>query len=315
MLIIFDKICLALYCWIMKKSTIIFCLLFIITLFVADAQKSQSIIDSGAKVEKLADSFSFTEGPIADKKGNVYFTDQPNDKIYIWTVDNNLIDFGSFGRANGMFFDRDGRLLSCSDMDNELWSIGMDGSHTVLVTDFDGKKLNGPNDVWVHPKNGGIYFTDPLYKRDYWTRDTTMQQEGEYLYWIQPDRKTVVIVDAGMRKPNGIIGTPDGKKLYVADPGDSKTYVYDIMPDGSLVNKKLFCSMGSDGMTIDNKGNIYLSGRGVTVFNPKGEQIEQIPVEARWTANVCFGGKDMKTLFITASENLYALRMKVKGVK
>ena len=299
----------------MKKLTIIFCLLFIITLFVADAQKSQSIIASGAKVEKLADSFSFTEGPIADKKGNVYFTDQPNDKIYIWTVDNNLIDFGSFGRANGMFFDRDGRLLSCSDMDNELWSIGMDGSHTVLVTDFDGKKLNGPNDVWVHPKNGGIYFTDPLYKRDYWTRDTTMQQEGEYLYWIQPDRKTVVIVDAEMRKPNGIIGTPDGKKLYVADPGDRKTYVYDIMPDGSLANKKLFCSMGSDGMTIDNKGNIYLSGRGVTVFNPKGEQIEQIPVEARWTANVCFGGKDMKTLFITASENLYALRMKVKGVK
>ena len=299
----------------MKKVTAIFSLLFFATLFVANAQKSQSIIAKGATVEKLADGFSFTEGPIADKKGNVYFTDQPNDKIHIWTVDGQLIEFGSFGRANGMFFDRDGRLLACADMDNELWSIGMDGSHTVLVSDFDGKKLNGPNDVWVHPKNGGIYFTDPLYKRDYWTRDTAMQQEGEYLYWIQPDRKTVVIVDAEMRKPNGIIGTPDGKKLYVSDQGDRKTYVYDIMPDGSLANKKLFASMGSDGMTIDNKGNIYLSGRGVTVFNPKGEQIEQIPVEARWTANICFGGKDMKTLFITASENLYALKMKVKGVK
>jgi gluconolactonase len=142
-----------------------------------------------------------------------------------------------------------------------------------------------------------------------------MQQEGQYVFWLKPDRKTIVKVDIDMKQPNGIIGTPDGKKLYIADIGDSKTYVYDIQPDGSLANKKLFCTMGSDGMTIDNQGNIYLTGRGVTVFNAKGEQIEQIPVEARWTANVCFGGKDRKTLFITASERLYALRMNVKGVR
>ena len=297
----------------MKRLIVIFSLLFLATPFVADAQKSQ-IIAKGAKVEKLADGFSFTEGPIADKKGNVYFTDQPNDKIFIWTVGGKLVDFGSFGRANGMFFDRDGRLIACADMDNELWSIGMDGSHTVLVADFEGKKLNGPNDVWVHPKNGGIYFTDPLYRRNYWTRDPEMQQEGEYVFWLKPDRKTIVKVDTDFVKPNGIIGTPDGKKLYVADIGDRKTYVYDIMPDGSLANKKLFCTMGSDGMTIDNKGNVYFTGRNVTVFNPKGEQIELIEVETR-TSNVCFGGKDKKTLFITAGANLFALRMKVKGVK
>ena len=299
----------------MKNTIIIFTLLFFATAFVVNAQKSKSIIAAGAKVEKLADSFSFTEGPATDKKGNVYFTDQPNDRIMIWSVDGKLTEFGSFGRANGMYFDRDGRLLTCSDIDNELWSIGMDGSHIVLVADFGGKKLNGPNDLWVHPKNGGIYFTDPLYRRDYWTRDPAMQQEGQYVYYLKPDRKTVVKVDTEMRQPNGIIGTPDGKKLYVADIGDRKTYVYDIQPDGTLANKKLFCSMGSDGMTIDNKGNIYLTGRGVTVFNPNGEQIEQIPVEAGWTANVCFGGKDMKTLFITASQYLYSLRMNVKGVK
>jgi len=297
------------------KNSVIFCLLFLSIPFVAYTQTSKSIIASGAKVEKLADSFSFTEGPTADKKGNVYFTDQPNDRIMIWSVDGKLTEFGSFGRANGMYFDRDGRLLTCSDMDNELWSVGMDGSHTVLVADFGGKKLNGPNDLWVHPKNGGIYFTDPLYVRNYWTRDPAMQQEGQYVYYLKPDRKTVVKVDTEMKQPNGIIGTPDGKKLYVADIGDRKTYVYDIQPDGTLANKKLFCSMGSDGMTIDNKGNIYLTGRGVTVFNPNGEQIEQIPVEANWTANVCFGGKDMKTLFITASQYLYSLRMNVKGVK
>ncbi|MDR0794963.1 MAG: SMP-30/gluconolactonase/LRE family protein [Tannerella sp.] len=299
----------------MKKTTLIFSLLLIASLFVAKAQKNQSIIATGAKVEKLAGGFSFTEGPIADKKGNVYFTDQPNDKIFIWSIDGKLSEFGSFGRANGMFFDRDGRLLSCSDLDNEIWSIGMDGSHTVLVANFEGNKLNGPNDLWVHPQNGGIYFTDPMYKRDYWTRNPEMQQEGQFVFLLKPDRKTLLKVETDLKQPNGIIGTPDGKKLYVADIGDRKTYVYDIRPDGSLSNKQLFCSMGSDGMTIDNKGNIYLTGRGVTVFNPKGEQIDQIPVEARWTANACFGGKDMKTLFITASDGLYAVRTQVKGVK
>jgi len=299
----------------MNKITLILSLLFITTIFAAIAQKSHSIIAKDATVEKLADGFGFPEGPVADKKGNVYFTDQPNDKVLIWSVDGELSEFGSFGRANGMYFDRDGRLLSCSDMDNELWSIGIDGSHIVLVADFEGKKLNGPNDVWVHPKNGGIYFTDPFYKRSYWTRDTTMQQEGQYVYYLQPDRKTVVKVETELRQPNGIVGTPDGKKLYVADIGNSKTYVYDIGSDGTLSNKKLFCEMGSDGMTIDSKGNIYLTGRDVTVFNPKGEQILQIPVDARRTSNVCFGGKDMKTLFITATESLHALKMNVKGVK
>ncbi|MDR1153498.1 MAG: SMP-30/gluconolactonase/LRE family protein [Bacteroidales bacterium] len=295
------------------EKTIIFCLIFFAAPFVVMAQKGKSIIVSGARVEKLADGFSFTEGPTVDRKGNVYFTDQPNDRILVWSVDGKLSEFGSFGRANGMYFDKDGRLLSCSDMDNEIWSIGMDGAHTVLVTAFDGKKLNGPNDLWVHP-GGGIYFTDPLYKRSYWTRDPEMQQEGEYVYYLEPNRKTIVKVATDLKKPNGIIGTPDGKKLYVADIGDNKTYVYDIRPDGSLADRKLFTPMGSDGMTIDNKGNVYLSGKGVTVFDSKGEKIEHIPVEANWTANICFGGKDMKTLFITASQCLYSLRMNVKGV-
>jgi len=200
-------------------------------------------------------------------------------------------------------------------MDNQLWSVGMDGSHTVLVADFNGRLLNGPNDLWVNPKTGGIYFTDPLYRRNFWTRDPAMQQEGEFLYFINPENKNVVIADREYVKPNGIIGTPDGKKLYVADIGDNKTYVYDIMPDGSLANRQLFAPMGSDGMTIDRRGNVYMTGRGVTVFNSKGEQIEHIQVDARWTANVCFGGRNRKTLFITASQGLYSLRMRVKGAK
>lgn len=283
--------------------------------FIACGQTPKSIVAEGAKVEKLADGFSFTEGPAVDKQGNVYFTDQPNDKIYKWSAEGELSLFlENTGRANGLYFDKNGDLLSCSDMDNELWSIGQDGSHTVLITDYEGQKLNGPNDLWVCPK-GGIYFTDPLYKRDYWTRDPEMQQEGEYVYYLAPDRRTVEKVAADLVKPNGIIGTPDGKQLYVADIGANKTYVYDISENGSLVNKRLFTSLGSDGITIDEYGNIYLTGKGVTVFNPQGEQIEHISIDAGWTANVCFGGKDMKTLFITASENLFSLRMNARGVR
>jgi len=280
-----------------------------------NCQQKVDLVASGAEVKLLADGFSFTEGPAVDKYGNVYFTDQPNDRILMWSIENGLSVFlENSGRANGMYFDREGNLITCSDMNNQLWSISMDKVHSVLVDDYKEKKLNGPNDVWIHPA-GGIYFTDPLYKRNYWTRNPDMQQEGEYVYYLSPDHKMLSRVDIDIKKPNGLIGTPDGKRLYVADIGDRKTYVYDIRTDGSLANRKIFTEMGSDGMTMDTQGNIYLTGRGVTVFNPEGEQILHIPVEAGWTANVCFGGKDMKTLFITASEYLYSLQMNVEGVR
>ncbi len=292
--------------------------LFVLTMVLVNpafGKSKKGIIANGAQVTKLADGFSFTEGPAVDKYGNVYFTDQPNNKILVWSVDNQLTTFhDDGGRANGLYFDSDGNLLSCSDLNNQLWKIGMDGKHTVLVADFGGKLLNGPNDLWIHP-NGTIYFTDPLYKRPYWTRDPEMQQDGEHVYHFDSNTKSLTRVATDLEKPNGIIGTPDGKKLYVADIKAGKTYVYDIASDGSLQNKKLFAEMGSDGMTIDNHGNIYLTGKGVTVFNPQGEKIEHIQVEANWTANVCFGGKKMKTLFITASDALYSVEMKVSGTR
>lgn len=280
------------------------------------AQENNHIIAEGAIIEKLADGFRFTEGPAVDKDGDIYFTDQPNDRILKWSVADKKLSlfYEGAGRANGLYFDKEGNLLSCSDMDNEIWQIDMKKNHVVLVADFEGEKLNGPNDLWVH-LNGSIYFTDPLYKRDYWTRDPEMQQDGEHVYYLSPDRKELFRVATDLEKPNGIIGSPDGKLLYVADIKAGKTYVYEIRQDGRLANKKLFASMGSDGMTIDREGNIYLTGKGVTVFNPEGERIAHIPVEAGWTANVCFGGKDMKTLFITASENLYRLKMNVAGVR
>ena len=300
----------------MTRCTILFIFIFISMCISAQNASEIKLIAEGAKVEKLADGFLFTEGPAADKEGNVYFTDQPNDRILKWSANDEKLSvfLEKTGRANGLYFDQQGHILSCSDMDNEIWKIDMNGKHVVVVTDYKGKKLNGPNDLWVHP-NGGIYFTDPLYPRDYWTRDPAMQQDGQHVYYVAPNTNKPICVATDLEQPNGIIGSPDGKLLYVADIRAGKTYVYNIQSDATLVNKKLFCNLGSDGMTMDNQGNIYLTGKGVTVFNPQGEQIAHIPVEARWTANVCFGGKDRNILFITASEYLYSLKMKVKGTE
>jgi gluconolactonase len=273
-----------------------------------------SPISPGAKPEKISADYLFTEGPAADKDGNVYFTDQPNDRIVKWdAADGKLSDFMKpAGRSNGLCIDGQGHLIACADDKNELWSIDLATKKaTVLVKDFNGKLLNGPNDVWLRP-DGGIYFTDPFYKRDYWHRGPK-EQDGEHVYYLSPDRKTFTRVTTDLTQPNGIIGTPDGKTLYVADIAAKKTYSYTINADGTLTDKKLFCDMGSDGMTIDDQGNIYLTGKGVTVFDKTGKQIAQVDIKEPWTANVCFGGKDKNVLFITASKAIYTLKMDVKG--
>jgi gluconolactonase len=285
----------------------------LLTLTVGVRADDASPVAPGARVEKLAEGFKFTEGPAADAKGNVYFTDQPNDRILMWGTDGKLTEFlKPAGRSNGLCFGPDGRLWACADGKNELWTVDVETKqHKVVVNEYKGKLLNGPNDVWVRP-DGGLYFTDPFYKRDYWKRGPT-EQDTQGVYFVTPDGKGVVRVADDLKQPNGVIGTPDGKTLYVADIGDRKTYSYAIQKDGTLTDKKLFCEMGSDGMTIDEKGNVYLTGRGVTVFDRAGKKVTQIDVPEGWTANVCFGGADGKTLFITASTRLYGLKMTVKG--
>lgn len=275
-----------------------------------------SIVGKNARVTELASGFIFTEGPAKDKNGNVYFTDQPNNKIHTWSATTGEVSVftDEAGRSNGLYFTEDGKLVACADMDNQLWVFDEIGKATVLVKDFKGKLLNAPNDLWIDPK-GGIYFTDPLYKREYWIRDPEMQQDGQHVYYLSPDKQELKRVDTLLVKPNGIVGTSNGKKLYVADIGDNKTYMYDILEDGSLTNRSLFTEMGSDGMTIDRKGNLYLTGNGVTVFNKKGKQIAHISIDKGWTANVCFGGEKNNMLFITAKESIFGLKMRVKGVK
>ncbi len=274
------------------------------------------LIKEGATLQKLSGDFAFTEGPAADADGNVYFTDQPNDRIMKWSVDGQLSTYMQpSGRSNGMYFDRKGQLWSCADAKNELWIINKDKKkETVAVKDYQGQRLNGPNDVWVSPQ-GAAYFTDPFYKRDWWDHsEQPIDVQGVYL--LSKDHKTLTRVIDDFKKPNGIVGTPDGKKLYVTDIGDSKIYHYKINKDGSLSDKTLLCEERSDGITLDDQGNLYITNsNGVTVYSMTGEKLLNIPTGEGWTANVCFGGKDHNILFITASKGLYSMEMNVKGVK
>jgi gluconolactonase len=263
----------------------------------------------------VAKQFKFTEGPTADKHGNVFFTDQPNDKIWKYSIDGKLSVFLSpSGRSNGMYFDKKGNLIACADAKNELWSIAPSGQHTVLVSQQPDLHLNGPNDVWVSPKDGGIFFTDPYYERDYWPAPHP-QPMGQYVYYLAPGSHQPVMVEKTLQKPNGIVGTPDGQFLYIADIDGNRTYRYRIGAQGALTDRQLFVEQGSDGMTMDERGNIYLTGKGVTIYSPAGKQLAHLDVPVDWTGNICFGGKDHKLLFITASEGVFTVPMRVRGVQ
>lgn len=278
------------------------------------ALPTDSILASGTVPRLVSSQFGFTEGPAVDRQGNIFFTDQPNNKIWKYDIDGKLSVFlDPAGRSNGTYFDRKGNLVACADEHNQLWSISPKGKVKVLIDLYKGKHLNGPNDLWID-RQGGIYLTDPYYQRSYWQRQAP-ELAGEKVYYLPKGKKELLVVAEDLVKPNGIVGTPDGQYLYVADIGANKTYKYHIERNGELSGKQLFTNQGSDGMTLDNHGNVYLCGNGVTVYNPAGQKILHIPIPAKWTANICFGGRDRSVLFITASESVYVLPTLVKGVE
>jgi gluconolactonase len=263
----------------------------------------------------VSKQFLFTEGPAVNKQGDIFFTDQPNNKIWKYDVDGTLSLFmDQAGRSNGLYFDRKGNLVACADEKNQLWSISTSKKVKVLLTDFGGLKLNGPNDLWIDPK-GGIYFTDPYYQREYWIRKKP-DMEAQKVYYLPAGKRSVLRVAAdNVIKPNGIVGSPDGRYLYVADIQRNQTYQYTIAANGNLTDQKMIINRGSDGITIDEQGNLYLTGKGVFIYNKDGVEIGHIEINEPWTANVCFGGKNRSDLFITASTALYIMPMKVKGVQ
>ena len=249
------------------------------------------------------------KGRPSDSKGNIYFTDIPNNIIHIWSTEDKLSTFiENSNGANGLYFDSEGNLLACCGSNGKLISIDRDKKISIIASQYEGNSFNSPNDLWIDPK-GGIYFTDPRYGDR-----NNLPQNGEHVYYLPPKSKTAIKVINDMVRPNGLIGTPDGKTLYVADHGSNQTFSYKIEPDGCLAEKKLIIEKGSDGMTIDQNGNIYITTDSVEIYDPSGILIENISIPER-PSNVTFGGKDQKTLFITARTSIYSLQMAVKAAE
>lgn len=288
-----------------------------ILLIILNNSTIAQVIAPGAKLALIDSNFSFTEGASTNKSGDVFFTDQPDNKIWKYDTAGTLSVFMYLARrSNGMYFDAKGNLISCADEHNELISIAPNKKISVLINNYHGYILNGPNDVWINPLTGCMYITDPYFKRDYWAgKHADAALGGEKLYCLLPGKNELLMADSSVIKPNGIVGTPDGKYLYVADMGEGKTYRYNIQADGTLQNKTLFINESSDGITIDTNGNIYITGNGVTVYNTSGKKIDHINVPEKWTANLCFGGKNKDILFITASKSLYKIQTIAKGVE
>jgi gluconolactonase len=289
-----------------------FILLSILNISAIKAQEKDKLIKKNAKVEMAATGFIFTEGPAVAPNGSVYFTDQPNDRIHIWNEKSVIsLYLEGTGRSNGMYFNANGQLVTCADEKNQLAYFDENKKLITIHENYDGKHLNAPNDLWITP-NGGIYFTDPYYHRKWWTEDHKEIQDTRGVYYLSTNKKITRVID-DFETPNGLIGTPDGKILYVADIQADKTWKYTIQPDGSLSNKTFFAPHGSDGMTIDNKGNVYLTSGKVWVYNPAGDLIKEIEFPEK-PANICFGGKKRNILFVTARKSIYTLKMRVKGV-
>ncbi len=253
-------------------------------------------------VEKLAGGMRFTEGPVADAKGHVYFSDIPNSRIMKWDGQKLAVWREESGGANGLEIDREGNLVVCEGKARRVTRITLEGKVTVLADAYNGKKLNSPNDL-TFDSRGGIYFTDPRYgKRD------DLEQDCEAVYYLPPDGGALRRVAGDLVRPNGIRRWKD--RLYVADHGGGKVYVYGMAPDGALKDKREFCAVACDGLKVDEKGNVYTTtSKGVEIFDPEGKPVGVIEVPEK-PANCAFFGK---RLYITARTSLYAVEMKVKG--
>jgi gluconolactonase len=283
----------------------------------ADAQvkienpAAEALVAPDSKVEKLAGDLKFTEGPvwIAEKK-TLIFSDIPAAKLMQWSADKGLSEFRPSENANGNTLDNEGRLITCQHSGRNVVRTEKDGKITVLVDKHDGKKLNSPNDVAVK-SDGTLWFTDPPYGVP---RDQQKEQEGNWVYRFDPDSKKTTVVSKDFDMPNGIAFSPDEKRIYIADSGKGQRVgAFDVKPDGTLSAAVFWMEGGSDGLRVDEKGNIYTTARdGVRIYSPEGKRLATITFP-EVPANCAFGGDDFKTLFVTARTGLYSVKLKVAG--
>jgi gluconolactonase len=272
-------------------------------------------VDPATKVRKLAGDMKFTEGPVWVPRdgGYLVFSDIPADEMKRWREKDGLAVFRKPSRnANGNTLDHKGRLITCEHSGRRLSILDHDGTHRTLVDKLDGRAFNSPNDVVV-AADGAIYFTDP----DYGLRGAPSEIGGNWVYRFDPAKNELRVLAKDFDKPNGIALSPDGKCLYVADAGKPKHIrVFDVLDDGGVANSRVFCDIDQgtpDGIRCDTDGRLWSSaGDGVRIYDTAGKLLGTIPVP-EVPANLCFGGEDGKTLFITARTSLYAIDVKVAG--
>jgi gluconolactonase len=280
-------------------------------------------IPAGAKVEKLAGGFAFVEGPVWVKSGAyLVFSDIPKDELMKWSPAEGVARYRQpSGNANGNTLDLQGRLLSCEHSGRRIAVRETDGSLKTLVDAFEGRKFNSPNDVVVR-SDGTVWFTDPEYglKRDPETRKVVgREQAGNYVYRFDPKTGRVTAVVKDFVQPNGLAFSPDERLLYVADSGAPKPApirVFGVQADGTLDAGRVFCAPDNgapDGIRVDRDGRVWSSsGDGVQIFGPDGKRVGRILLPES-AANLCFGGPEGKTLFMTARTSLYSVPVLVAG--
>jgi len=286
------------------------------------AQEPPSLIEPGATVQKLAGGMKFIEGPAwipSEKK--LIFSDIPNSKLMQWSAKDGLSVYRASEQANGNLLDLEGRLISCQHAGRNLIRIEKDGSVRVLTDKFEGKRFNSPNDAAIR-SDGTLWFTDPP-----WGLTGPGEIPGHWVFKLDPKSGKVDVIVKDLAMPNGIVFSPDETRIYIADTGGNARHpdpafhklpggihCYEISPAGVLGKKLFVIPEGSDGMRVDVKGNLYTTHGGVHIFDPDGKQIGKIDVP-EGPANVCFGGDDYKTLFITARTSLYSVRVVNAGAK
>ncbi len=284
------------------------------------AKNISEIIDLSKEYKVIADGFNFTEGPIwSAAEQRLIFSDIPGNRMYSWSEKEGLCDFATFSfMANGNAFAMGG-VVSCEHATSRVSFRELSGEgYRVLCDKYDGQEMNSPNDI-VGKSDGSIYFTDPRFGRTSprvaVLREREMDYEGVFRY----KDGTLTLLTSEYETPNGLCFSADEKQMYVCYAALYSIWVYDVADDGGLVNGRLFAKTEGegigrpDGIKIDVKGNVYCCAQGgIHVFSKGGDFIGHIPFEGH-VANFCFGGADMKTMFATAEDKVYALRCNIAG--